>query len=105
MKAPGRKLISKSRWEKDEKRGGIIFSHYSGGNKKKRRGGFFIPFLVRISMLAAMKIGLMTFLHQVIVSPSDVCFVTTNLPFLTKYFLHKSVSLVSKIFVTDVMHM
>ena len=29
------------------------------------------------------KIGLMTFLHQVIVSPSDVRFVTTNLPFLT----------------------
>ena len=33
----------------------------------------------------------------------DVRFVTANLPFLTNYFLHKSVSLVSRIFVTDLM--
>ena len=46
---------------------------------------------------------MITFLHQVITSPLDVRFVTTNLPFLTNHFLHKSVSPVSRIFVTDLM--
>ena len=50
------------------------------------------------------KIGFLAFLHQVIASPSDVGFVTANLPFLTNQFLHKSVSLVSRICVTDIMH-
>ena len=54
--------------------------------------------------IAYHKIGFMTFLHQVIASSSNARLVTTNLPFLTNYFLHKSVSLVSKIFVTELLH-
>ena len=59
LKAPGRKLISKSRWEKDEKMGEFFFSLLRGDKKKGGGHGgkrFFISFslLGGKSMLAAM---------------------------------------------------
>ena len=42
--APGGKLISKSRWRKGEKRGGIFFSYFSRENKKGGATDFLFHF-------------------------------------------------------------
>ena len=44
LEAPGGKLISKSRWGMDEKRGEIFFSHFSGKNKKRGATDFLFHF-------------------------------------------------------------